>query len=447
MNLSALPELLIAWFKNQGAELLQTGHGQNQTRLPFKPGGQYEGQVLDQAASGRSLVKVGQTVLDMALPKNVGTGDTVRLTYLNASPRPTFLLSRSGTIQVSTPVRLNGVAPQVDALIRLAQAPPSPEVAAPTTVVSQIPTSPGNPAPAVTGAQAASAATSQIQDRTGMQTTPAAQVVSADTSPAQGQAAAQTVAVSRPIVPNAAILLTSAPMTPASVSTAAIAGTAVPAMAMTGQAVEGLRAALAPGTTLSPQGVVSSQLSDSHLLPQRLKQVVTESGMFYESHLARWVKGEGALANITREPQARLPETGSAPTGLPELKDMPEQAARMAGRQLMILEGAPFVWQGQAWPGQDMEWLVEERQERQGGGAGEQEAPQWRTELRLTLPRLGALHAAVGVHAKGLDVRIAAASDATLTEIRAALPRLEARLRAARLNVRAVDAGLTHGEG
>jgi hypothetical protein len=425
VNLSALPELLIAWFKNQGAELLQTGRGQGQARLPFKPGGQYEGKVLDQAAGGRSLVKVGQTVLDMALPKNVGTGETVRLTYLNASPRPTFLLSRSGAVQAPTPVRLNGVAPQVDALIRLAQAPPTPEVATPTTMVGQTPASAANPAQTLTAAQTASAAA----------------------SPSQGQAAAQTAAVSRPIVPNAAMLLNSAPMTPASVSTAAFAGTAVPAMAMTGQAVEGLRAALAPGTTMSPQGVVSSQLPDSHLLPQRLKQVVMESGMFYESHLSRWVKGEGALANITREPQARLPETGSTPTGIPELKDMPDQAARMAGRQLMILEGAPFVWQGQAWPGQDLEWLIEERQERQGSGAGEQDAPQWRTELRLTLPRLGVVHAAVGVHAKGLDVRIAAVSDATLTEIRAALPRLEARLRAARLNVRAVDAGLTHGEG
>lgn len=137
------------------------------------------------------------------------------------------------------------------------------------------------------------------------------------------------------------------------------------------------------------------------------------------------------MESILREPQARLAQKEALPTGLPELGRMPEAAARLAGRQLMMLEGAPFLWQGVAWPGQTLQWQIEER--AAGGAAGEEEGG-WHTEINLTLPRLGPLRAALHLSPVGLKLDIFTGEEAA-AELRAALPSLAQRLEHAGLKV------------
>jgi len=113
------------------------------------------------------------------------------------------------------------------------------------------------------------------------------------------------------------------------------------------------------------------------------------------------------------------------------LTGMPEEAARLAGRQLLMLEGAPFFWQGFAWPGQWLEWQV---RERPGGGAdGEEDANTWATELRLTLPRLGGITARLSLAGERLTVGLSATETSTQEAMRAAMPALERALEAAGL--------------
>lgn len=414
MNLSAMPELLVAWFKNQGAGLLQAGRGQEGTASAFKPGQQYQGQVVENLANGRSLVKVGQETLDMALPgKQARPGETVRLTFISAGPRPTFLLETAPATRGAQPVRLSEAAQQVTALMRYAQSPASPVTGASATTTLSTASAPAAPA-----AQA-SAATQTAQ---------------------AGQA---NPAAARPIASNVRLLLETGPQA-TNLSSAVASRVAIPAMSMSGQAVDGLRSAMAPSTHLATQGVNEAAVTDGHALPVRLRQTVVESGLFYESHLSRWARGQMPQEVLLREPQARFGRADPVPTGLPELRGMSDEAARMAGRQLMLLEGGPFVWLGQAWPGQDMQWLVEERP---GGEAGEGDAPQWQTELKLRLPRLGDVAAELRLSAQGLRVSLTTVSDATLGEMRAALPDLAARLRDANLNVTGLSAQLKPADG
>lgn len=388
MNLSALPELLIAWLKNQGAGLVQAQRGQ-EAGLAFKPGQQYEGEVLQNLANGRSLVRVGKEVMDMALPGGQARpGASLRLTYLTDGPRPTFLLSQTAPLQ---PVRLSEAAQQVSALIRLAQAA--------TTPVAQAAAVPSSPNPSATPVPG-------------------------------GNASPAPTATQRPIVSDVSLLMKT--VADGNLSAAVASRTAVPALAMAGQAVDGLRAALATGTSLATQGVGQATLTSQAVLPQRLRQVVRESGMFYESHLARWSRGEMPLEVLLREPQARLAPSAPSVAGAPELRQMPEEAARLAGRQLMMLEGGPFVWQGQVWPGQALEWRIEGDAH---GGAEAEAQQEWRTELRLTLPRLGQVHAALTLSAQGLAVILAAHEAEARAALRAALPALADRLQAAGLHL------------
>lgn len=398
MNLSALPELLLTWLKNRGIELLQPARGQGAEAPAFKPGQQYAAQVLEPLANGRSLVRVGKEVLDMALPgQHARPGTTLHLTYVTSSPRPTFMLAQAaGSAQV---VRLSGTAQQVAALIRYAQS---------TSVLA-------------TGATDAAARANNMP----------AISTAATSAPAFQPTAGLNFSGQRPIVTDVRLLLQ--PATPvASLSAAVASRSALPALTMAGQPMDGLHAALAPNTQLATQGVAQATLAGQAVLPQRLRQVVRESGLFYESHLGRWVRGQWSLDSILREPQARLAAADALATGLPELGRMPEAAARLAGHQLMMLEGAPFLWQGIAWPGQMLQWQIEERD---GTHAQGEEEGGWRTELKLVLPRLGLVQAALVLSPQGLRLYITAGEQSAADELRAALPRLAQRLEQAGLKV------------
>jgi hypothetical protein len=405
VNITALSSQLVAWFKNQGAELLQTGKTQA-TAQAFKAGEQYLGQVQQTLQNGRSLVLVGETRLDMALPKDIRPGDSVRLVYVTSGPRPTFQLATTATTPVQA-VRLSDTAQQVNALTRFAQSPPT--AATPNTAPASAPDIAAN-------ARAANIAT----------------------TPSDVQPAATNP---RPIVANVAQF--TAPAASPPLTSAMTGGAANPGMALVGQSVDSTRAALSSHASLMSQGIVNEDNAHAAVLPMRLRQVLSESGMFYESHLGRWTQGRMTLDAIQREPQARLSEYPGRVLDMPGLEGMPEEAARLAGRQLQMLEGASFYWQGFAWPDQRMEWLVGEDA---GENRDDTETHAWRTHLRLELPRLGDIMAEMSIGAAGLRIALRTSRDTTLDEIRAALPELVDRLRAAELNPTGIEAGLDHGE-
>jgi hypothetical protein len=202
---------------------------------------------------------------------------------------------------------------------------------------------------------------------------------------------------------------------------------------LVGQTVEGLRASIPASTTLNPNVLAELPAQSRNLLPTRLFQTLSESGLFYEAHLARWTKGSMAFEAILREPQARLGRDAMPNASIAELGGMPDEAARLAGRQIHLLEGAPFVWQGFAWPGQWLEWLVEERGQGEGEGEGDAQPDQWVTELNLTLPRMGAIHIHLGLSGERIQLRLKAPEENTREAMRAALPILVKGLEAAGL--------------
>jgi len=245
------------------------------------------------------------------------------------------------------------------------------------------------------------------------------------------QAATASQAAARPIVANVLILQSSA-ATPLQAPIALASAN----NALQGQAVDGMRAALSSGTSTRPAALADPAAPGAGVLPNRLAQTVRESGLFYESHLQRWAKGTYPFESLLNEPQARLGRDAATQSRLAELGGMPEEAARLAGRQLQMLEGAPFQWQGLAWPGQWMQWLVEKRGEGQGESAGEEEGAAWNTELRLSLPRMGDLHARVSLRGDAVSVQLRAQESATADALLEALPVLDDALRAAGLQPR-----------
>ena len=416
MNIATLSDQLLAWFKNQGTELLSAGKAQ-QTPGQFKSGEQYIGKVLEALPNARSLVQVGQTKLDMALPKDVRPGDSVRLVFMTSGPRPTFQLAQN-PIQSIQPVRLSDTSQQVNALVRFAQASNLPAASTPS---ASLPTAAS--AAQVTAGKNAAAVQSLAQQVAGT-----------------GQTAVSQAAA-RPIVANAAVFFTNAAAPPT--TSAMIGGAANPAMAMSGQAIDSARPTLASNPSLMSQGIIKEEPMNANVLPMRLRQVLSESGMFYESHLGRWTQGRIPMESILREPQARLADMPGRLLTLQGLDGMPEEAARLAGRQLQMLEGGAFFWQGYAWANQWMDWVVQEDVSASGK---EDQADKWLTELRLNMPRLGDVAAKLAIGSQGLRIQLSTGQELTLAEMKAALPELAGRLKAAELNVIQLDAGLADGE-
>jgi hypothetical protein len=214
-------------------------------------------------------------------------------------------------------------------------------------------------------------------------------------------------------------------------------------------------------------------------LPEPLARAVERSGLFYESHQARWVNGDYPLASLLREPQAQagrpeaakpeaMPlesaaepapapasgtaaaaaaadeaEAGGDPKPLvaaeaadtdPRIADkgselVARETLAIVRQQLDTLETRHLTWLGELWPGQTMRWTI-------GEDAGAQHdshdpAREWNSRFTLDLPALGSIGAELVLAGNRLRIRVSAADAATVALMRAAGPQLGHALEAA----------------
>jgi hypothetical protein len=164
-------------------------------------------------------------------------------------------------------------------------------------------------------------------------------------------------------------------------------------------------------TLTPPQPLLQQPPASTPELVLALRTALIRSGLFYESHLADWATGLDSLDGLMQEPQNRLSaDTARSATAL-ALTDTASSAEQKSAnplhtlltQQLQVLEAPTFIWKGEVWPGQTLEWQLQQETEPQGGdssaSASEADAG-WESHLKLTLPQLGTLN----VHIK-LDAR------------------------------------------
>ena len=225
------------------------------------------------------------------------------------------------------------------------------------------------------------------------------------------------------------------------------------------------------------------------LLPL-LKQAITQSGMFYESHQAEWVEGRLPKAALLQEPQGKLSSPAAFASALAEEQGVsqnqprastgePAVAARITAdlaqssntsaegskaaiaqsqtsgqvvapqtqplvqQQLEALATQNFSWQGQVWPGQEMRWAIDEDATRSEQD-GEDSAPRWSTRLHLTLPNLGEVDARIRLEGNSIAISMTADSAGTRTLMRVSSSALRSQLDEAGLTLASM--GVSAGE-
>ncbi|GAA3539965.1 flagellar hook-length control protein FliK [Zobellella aerophila] len=239
-------------------------------------------------------------------------------------------------------------------------------------------------------------------------------------------------------------------------------------------------------------------------LATRLEGSIRDSGLFYESHLARWFRGDLSRAQLEREPQMGLLSgqahqsakgapiaTGPQPSPLalpapgqilasstpgPEplaSQDEGSSAARapvneamddglqtLVRHQLELLVTPVLRWEGDIWSGLFMALVIPlpealEQQRQHASGQGEPEEPAqeqaWRTELTLRHGTFGDIRASLCLQGTGLAVTLYVEAEAMVARLENGVEQLRPRLSACGFNevgiqIRRMPAGDDAGE-
>ncbi|HEX5678513.1 MAG TPA: flagellar hook-length control protein FliK [Alcanivorax sp.] len=196
--------------------------------------------------------------------------------------------------------------------------------------------------------------------------------------------------------------------------------------------------------------------TEAPTLANRLQASFSQSGLFYESHLQGWYRGEVSGARLAQEPQMRFtrpadPAAAPAPVeGRPVAEG--EEIARTAPRplsddanqtlqgilrhQLEALATPVLRWEGDVWSGIFMALMIQvpteaprqphADQDQDGDEPGEEGA--WRSDLTLELAALGPVRVRLDVRGDDLSIDLATRSEQIAERMRADSQRLRAGL-------------------
>ncbi|WP_116474208.1 flagellar hook-length control protein FliK [Zobellella maritima] len=158
----------------------------------------------------------------------------------------------------------------------------------------------------------------------------------------------------------------------------------------------------------------------------RLAGSIRDSGLFYESHLARWFHGELPLEQLAQEPQ--MQQAAAEPA-------MDEALRGLVRHQLELLVTPALRWEGEPWAGLLMTLLIrppEARHQEDTGAAPQDGADEqgWRSELTLSHGDLGDIRVSIWLHGEQLAMTLTPETDGMAAQLRTELDRLSARLTA-----------------
>lgn len=333
-------------------------------------GKQIQGEILSRLNDGTFFVKLAGATARMALPQNTKVGDSVPLTLVALTPRPTFLLDAGhGNTTTTAAFSRQGL---IDNFLQDAKATPV----------------------------SLSARNSSIDESS-------AYVLETK----QGQTNA--ILPGKLIADNAKANFasqydsSSPTSTPTNLSDT---GKLINKILQQAQQ-DGATGALIGKTPLLQN---AEELKYPVKLASQLQQLISSSGVFYESHVANWAEGKLARSELMREPQAQLGNTTANNAHLTNLmSDDHSNLAQIIHLQLDALEQNRIAWQGNLLPGVPFNWEISQ-EDRHTQTESEEQEPSWQSVVRFELPHLGVVAATINLHAGQLQLMLRSDTEETV---------------------------------
>lgn len=198
-------------------------------------------------------------------------------------------------------------------------------------------------------------------------------------------------------------------------------------------------------------------------MAKALQGGVSNSGVFYESHLLQWAEGTLNASDLMKEPQASFPAAqgnmqangaantpgqntplnnnpmnnaaanvslgqdakiglqnspagtlpGTASSNLTATNSitLPKEATPLIQQQLQTQEQQRFVWQGELWPGQTMQWDISRDSSDQKQSSQQEQT--WQSSVNFELPQLGNVSAQLQLTGTHLRLSVSTPNPAT----------------------------------
>lgn len=392
---------------------------QQQLALPqLTPGQKVPAHVVANLPNGRFQVLIADKSLDMNLPKNTLPGDSVELVFVTSKPRLTFILAKDlANIATNTnganpkpQVSLSETARFLGGLLEKAAQPQSAQARA-SSIAQSAPLLAGAPVKTADFAQSLRGALTQSglfyeshqaqwvsgqRPVTDLLREPQGRLSPAMTNFSQPGAGSLETATSMKLLAEAKFLVSES-------------GKGQPGLGAPGNA-----------NPFSPAAMANARPSELQAasLPQDKAFVKAEGGVNTAAGTAA-VKSTGA-----QQTSSLLQNQNDVFSGKPlAMAPAHPETLPIIRQQLDALDTRQVMWQGQVWPGQTMDWRIEERAAREQE-SGDIEQQEWQTSLRLVLPQLGEINARLILHPQGMRIQLGAAEFETvglLTEERPAL--------------------------
>jgi flagellar hook-length control protein FliK len=195
----------------------------------------------------------------------------------------------------------------------------------------------------------------------------------------------------------------------------------------------------------SPAGKAVWQAGETNLdtrqLAGALREALANSGLFYESHQAQWVRGERSTAQLLIEPQNQMKDQSIPTADAPAYKasdsttsasSLSTELRSMVQQQLHTLETHQLTWSGEIWPNQHMQWEIQGQPEQHAQRPDER---QWSTEMELALNKLGDVHARLVYTEGNIRLTLHAADTGAAELFNRRLPALRNTLSEAGINL------------
>jgi hypothetical protein len=317
-------------------------HRLNQIAL----GQQVPAKVVERLSDGTYLVRLADTSAKMSLPVGTKVGDQLSMTLVERQPRPTFLLGTEAKSD-DAPATLSSAARLIDRLLQSSQ-----QNGTSAAAIGRVPVL---PSPDIGSSQVAAA----LQD-------------AVDISGVFYEShLAQWVAGSRSLA----------------------------ALLREPQA-RSIKAEDASDSTQTESALlrhlVQQWVGSGRSLADLMAELQARTGIFLKPGADALTQQQAAEAALNRlfhqwnssgEPMQQKSGTDQATHGVNA------QSAQLINAQLNTLETQRFVWQGELWPGQPMEWEVS--RDSQNGNQEEAQQEAWQSAVKFELPSLGSVSATI----------------------------------------------------